>query len=429
MKTAVVVGTGAGGAAAAKELQGAFEVTILEAGREFHPFALDLAVPDTLKRTGLLFDEREIGLLFPAMKIEKTTGGIVHVRGIGTGGTTTLATGNALRQERALREIGVDLAPELGELEREIPISTDHQARWRQSTRALFDACRDMGLAPAPLPKMGANARCTRCGRCVLGCPSGAKWDSRSFVDDAIGRGSRLSTGCRVTAVRVEAGRATGVEARAGGRRLVVPADLVVLAAGGIGTPMILQGSGIRCEPRLFVDPVLCVAAPLEGALQNRELSMPFAAQRDGYIVAPYFDYLSYFFNPRWRWPARDTVSLMIKLADTEEGRIEGRRIRKALTERDRAVLAGARTLCLEILERVGIDRRHTFAGTLNAGHPGGMLPLEPADARSLHPARLPANLYVADATLLPRPLGNPPILTVMALARRVARAAAAAAA
>ena len=34
-----------------------------------------------------------------------------------------------------------------------------------------------------------------------------------------------------------------------------------------------------------------------------------------------------------------------------------------------------------------------------------------------------PGNLYVADASLLPRSLGNPPILTIMALATRVAKA------
>ena len=35
MKKAVIVGTGAGGAAAARELQGSFEVTVLEQGAEF----------------------------------------------------------------------------------------------------------------------------------------------------------------------------------------------------------------------------------------------------------------------------------------------------------------------------------------------------------------------------------------------------------
>jgi choline dehydrogenase-like flavoprotein len=73
--------------------------------------------------------------------------------------------------------------------------------------------------------------------------------------------------------------------------------------------------------------------------------------------------------------------------------------------------------------------QHRVFLGTLNAGHPGGMLPFTAAEAASLHPARLPTNLYVADASLLPRSLGNPPILTLLALAKKVARAALAAAA
>jgi choline dehydrogenase-like flavoprotein len=96
----------------------------------------------------------------------------------------------------------------------------------------------------------------------------------------------------------------------------------------------------------------------------------------------------------------------------------------KPLTAEDRRRLAEAEALCRRLLVRLGADPKEIFLGTLNAGHPGGMLPLTPAEAASLHSSRLPANLYVADATLLPRSLGNPPILTILALARRVARAA-----
>jgi choline dehydrogenase-like flavoprotein len=52
------------------------------------------------------------------------------------------------------------------------------------------------------------------------------------------------------------------------------------------------------------------------------------------------------------------------------------------------------------------------------------MLPLTAAEAETLHSERLPENVYVADASLFPRSLGNPPILTILALARRVARVA-----
>jgi choline dehydrogenase-like flavoprotein len=63
----------------------------------------------------------------------------------------------------------------------------------------------------------------------------------------------------------------------------------------------------------------------------------------------------------------------------------------------------------------------------MNAGHPGGMLPLTAQEALTMHNSRLPDNVYVADATLFPDSLGNPPILTIMAMAKRVARVAMAA--
>jgi choline dehydrogenase-like flavoprotein len=50
------------------------------------------------------------------------------------------------------------------------------------------------------------------------------------------------------------------------------------------------------------------------------------------------------------------------------------------------------------------------------------MLPLTEASAPVVHDDRLPENVFVADATLFPRSLGNPPILTIIALAKRVAR-------
>ena len=63
------------------------------------------------------------------------------------------------------------------------------------------------------------------------------------------------------------------------------------------------------------------------------------------------------------------------------------------------------------------------FLGTLKAGHPGGMLPLMSAEKYSLHNPALPDNLYVADATILPKAMENPPILTIMALAKKMAEA------
>jgi len=421
--SAIVVGSGAGGAAAAKELQGRFDVTVLEAGREFKPFTTGLAVPERLKRWGLLFDERHIRLLFPAMKVQRASGGMVLVRGLGTGGTTTLATGNALRLDGDLRALGIELDEEFDELGREVPVSTSHMAHWNTATRRLFGVFEEMGLEPRPLPKMRRRETCSNCGRCVLGCPSGAKWDSRELLREAVRRGARVVTGCPVREVVLEDGRAAGVIARLGGRRRRFDADVVVLAAGGLGSPAILQSSGLRTEPGLFVDPVLCVAARWAGARQDREIPMPFVADKGRYILSPYFDYLSYFFNSGWTPAAGDIVSLMIKLADTRSGTVGRNAIEKELTAPDTAALGAAVEACAEVLGRLGIGKGEMFFGTLNAGHPGGMLPLTKDDAETLRPRGLPENLYVADATLLPESLGKPPILTIMALAKKVAKA------
>jgi choline dehydrogenase-like flavoprotein len=422
MKKAVVVGSGAGGAAAARALQGAFDVTILEAGGEFRPFSRNLLRLEKLRKSGILFDERLIGIFFPVMKVRKTLDGICLVNGTGIGGTTTLSCGNGLRMDGDLKNLGIDLDGEFEELSKEVVFSTAHDARWTGTTRTLFRLCAEMGLKPAPIPKMGAYERCTGCGRCIFGCPNGVKWDSRSFLDEAVQKGARILVGYEVKKVSVEGRKAVGVIARHGAGYRAIPADLVVLAAGGLATPVILNNSGFRCEDRLFVDPVLCVAAELKGCAQNREVLMPFVVQREGYIVTPYFDYLSFFFNKKWRYPARNIYSIMIKLADESVGTIRGRRIVKKLTEGDRTKLNEAVELCIRLFGQMGVRREGTFLGTINAGHPGGMLPLTERERDSLHHSALPQNLYIADSTLLPRSPGNPPLLTIMALAKKVSR-------
>ena len=117
----------------------------------------------------------------------------------------------------------------------------------------------------------------------------------------------------------------------------------------------------------------------------------------------------------------KDLASIMIKLADEETGSISGKRIDKKMTESDQRRMDRAVDQSREILERLGVPVGKQFLGTLNAGHPGGMLPLTKAEKNSLHKDVLPENLYVADASLLPKAMGNPPILTIMALAKKIA--------
>jgi choline dehydrogenase-like flavoprotein len=113
---------------------------------------------------------------------------------------------------------------------------------------------------------------------------------------------------------------------------------------------------------------------------------------------------------------------MMIKLADEPHGWISGARIHKPLTDLDRRRLAEGVALGTEILGRLGAAPDEVVLGAVNAGHPGGMLPLTRDSAASFHDGRLPDNVYVADASLFPASLGNPPILTIVAMAKRIGR-------
>ncbi|MBN1425743.1 GMC family oxidoreductase [Candidatus Fermentibacteria bacterium] len=419
MKTAVVVGSGAGGATVARELQGAFQVTVLEAGGRFEPYGMSLGTMQRLKRARLLVSPRLIRVFFPPMRVA-ATGDMLVVSGRAVGGTTTLSTGNAVRADSALRAMGINLDDEFRRLYGELPIGTGHQARWRPITRRLWSAFKGAGLSPQPMPKVGEYHECVQCGRCVLGCPRGVKWDSRRLIAQAQTAGAELHTGWFVTRVQRHGGEVSGVWARRGPLWRFFPADVVVLAAGGLGTPAILQRSGLPFEKRLFVDPVLCVAGLQEGVAQCEELPMPFYTSHDGFMLSPYFDFVSFLFDPSWPSGARGIVGVMIKLADTPTGSIDGTRIDKRLSSRDMGRLDEAGDICSEVLERIGVAPGHQFRGLLNAGHPGGMVRLTGGDTATLHPAGLPPNLFVADASLFPTSLGAPPIMTIMALSLRI---------
>ena len=419
-RSALVIGSGAGGGMIARALQGKYQVTILEAGGDFHPFSLPISKMAALRHTRLFLDERMIRFLLPAMKVEKTPD-MVMVRGIGVGGTTTLATGNAVRYDGALRALGIDLDEQFEQLSQELPVTTAHQKHWTDVTRNMFHLFEKMSLNPVVTPKLMRSQDCVECGHCAIGCPTGAKWDTRELIRDALHRGASLIPHCRVTSLEIQNGLVKAVNAVRNGRKTVFQADIVLLCAGGLGTPVILRNSGIPCQDTLFVDPVLCVAGPLPGLRQDHQLLMPFISQQDGYILSPDMDYLSFFCNRDWRMSMADLASIMIKLADEEKGTTHGKHIRKVMTAKDRERMDIAVARSREILERLGVPAEKQFLGTLNAGHPGGMLSLTEAERNTLHSPLLPQNLYVADATILPASMGNPPMMTIMALAAKIA--------
>ena len=99
-----------------------------------------------------------------------------------------------------------------------------------------------------------------------------------------------------MTRVETRAGAVCGVQARVGRQTVRIATATVVLAAGGLGTPMILRSSGIaRAGERFFYDPVLVVNGTVDGLDAGFEPPMLAAADRldDGYLLTDLC-------RPRW---------------------------------------------------------------------------------------------------------------------------------
>ncbi len=418
---AIVVGSGAGGATAARELASkGFEVLVLEAGGHFKPFTRKISWAAPLRRTGVLGGEGTISRLFPAMEARRSSKDLVLVRGLATGGCTTISCGNIVRAERGLRELGLDLSPEFAALEKELAPAPVLNERWRPLTRKMFDAAHELGLMPQPTPKAVDALRCASCGLCELGCATGARWDSRRFLDEAVAGGARLRTGASVTRVLLQKGKVCGVAIGNGAEN--VKGELVVLAAGAIGDAQILRASGLPVQDRLWVDIVLTLGGVSKGANQLHEPPMVWFAQKEDFIISPYFDILSHWFHRPWRnVPVRDRVGVMVKLADEENGSVSSDgTVRKAVSGSDRRRLDGAVSLVRGMMEAAGVSGPFV-EGMLNGGHFGGTVPLAKGDVASMHPSSLPEGLWAADLSLAPRSQGLPTMLTASALALRVA--------
>ena len=421
---AIVVGSGAGGATAARELQSkGFEVLILEAGPPFKPFTRNIGFTEPLRGLGLLGGEGNFKYLFPHMKMARSSPDLLLVRGLCTGGSTVLSCGNMVKSHRGLEEIGLDLTPEFQELESEIKPQPLPRNMWRPLTSKMYDVANEIGLNPHATPKAVDPARCVSCGLCEIGCKAGARWDSRRFLREAVRKGAILYTDSRVEKVSMEGDIVKGVEVNCQGKIRKLEGDVVVLAAGGVGSAQILENSGLKTKDHLWADIVLTLGGVSKGARQLEEPPMVWYTEHRDYILSPYLDILSHFFHKPWRKVSiSDRVGLMVKLADAEKGAVfKDGKVEKSPTESDENRLKEAISLAEKLMIGAGVSEPFV-KGMYNGGHLGGTVPLRRNDVKKMKPSWLPEGLWVADLSLSPKSQGMPTIMLTAALALRVSR-------
>ncbi|MET8446092.1 GMC family oxidoreductase [Streptomyces sp. NPDC005209] len=282
---AVVIGSGAGGAMAARTLARAgLDVVVLEEGQHHSTESFGRRAPldrftDLYRDGGATVAVGRPPLLLPV--------------GRAVGGTTVVNSGTCYRTPdhvlaRWSKEFGFapaeDFGRRLDEVERTLRVATQPLDVLGGNGRIALAGASALGWGAAPLRRNAPG--CKGSCQCVVGCPTGAKQSVQlSVLPDACAAGARIVTGARVERVLVDADRpggprAAGVRVRREGGAVEILAPLVVVAAGALESPPLLRRSGLGRHPRLghnlSVHPATSVAGRFaepvtawEGVLQS----------------------------------------------------------------------------------------------------------------------------------------------------------------
>ncbi len=429
----IVVGSGPGGATLARELARAGrQVLLLERGidhRSRRYYGTYLGALIYTDRMSLLFTQEGLNIVRPLM----------------VGGATSMYCGCAAPPPDWMKtKYGIDLASEVAETCEELAIAPLPAALRGPASTRIAQAAQALGYDWQPQLKFMSPARTKKfdCGaKCMLGCRCGAKWSAAEWVDQAVAAGADLRTKARVERVLIEAGQAAGVQGTIAGKPFTARAGTVILCAGGIGTPRILQASGMpggagsglrRAGQGMTMDVTVMVYGFIKERGIGNEPPMTWSWEnaQEGYMLSTLIDpWLNYpiitalkgfrypLYWPRWN----HILGVMIKLKDEVSGGVfpDGK-ISKPLTPRDRERLAQAEAICHKILIEAGAKRDTLFTTPLRGTHPSGTVRL--GEMLDDHLQTEIPGLYVCDASVFPEALARPTVLTIIGLAKRLSK-------
>ena len=393
----IIVGTGAGGALLARELaKNDLPVTILEKG----PY---IKSKDAFEYYDKYNDS--VDLL--------TTTCI--------GGATIVSMSNMVRAlDEELLDYDVDLREAYEYVENLVDVHQLDDSHIGDGTQRFLDAGREMGLKPMKMPKAIREDDCIQCGKCAFGCPADAKWSGKDFVDEAVEAGATLICEADVFELISEDGKIKGVKYIKDNREEEIYGETVVLSAGAISSALILRSAGIDAGRELFFDPFVSVGGYLKDINFNTEVQMAGLVVGENFVLSPHFSSFIRSNIPDDSVTDKDILSIMVKTPDECKGYIDDDGdVYKTNTITDIRYLAEGVATAGFILEKAGVDPNTIGSTVYRGAHPGGTAPIGKIVNSNLETEI--SNLYVCDASVLPISPGKPPILTILALSKRLA--------
>jgi choline dehydrogenase-like flavoprotein len=473
---AIVIGSGAGGAFAARTLARAGRDTvILEEGERWDVARIRSTRP--VERFAGLYRDGGTTLALGVPTVVLPIGRAV-------GGTTVINSGTCFRPPATVQhEWHVDHGLRLAEPS--------------ELAERLTDVEQTIHAAPAPLDVIGANGKlalkgaerlgwpaaplirnapgCRGACQCAIGCPNNAKAGVHlTALPEACAAGAKVIQRLKVDRIITHNGRVTGIQAHdRNGRSVRIDAPLIAVCAGATETPPLLRRSGLGSHPRLgrglSIHPALNVAGSFEepvvawrGVLQS--VGIEQGHERDGVLIEATSTPpgMGSMILPgvgeellAGLRGAEHVATLGAMIADEPSGRVLGssrplilyqlsradaRRLRIAIAMMGRVMLAaGAREVNLGVgppihtvaeidpaVSRIQARRLHLAAFHPTGGCAGGSDPARhPADEHG--GLRGVDGVVIADASLLPTCPRVNPQMSIMAVAAGAATHAAAA--
>jgi len=420
----IVVGSGPGGATVARQMaQAGKEVLLLEKGKNHKNLGSYIGALSMLDRMGFYKSKEGLNML------KATT----------TGGATMVYSGSAAMPPPWLKtRYKIDLEGYASEICKELKVNILPEKYLGEASRRIMEAGNRLNQEWEPMPKLldvtkFKNGQ-SSAARTSLGLNYGERWTARDYINDAVEAGVVLMTRAECTDVIVENGVAVGVEVKIKkqGIKRFYGQD-IVLAAGGIPTPVLLQRAGIKDAGQgCVVDPTILIYGilPGKGAYTDPLVSVVSWKWYDsdgiriGTLIDPWlmtmlslakaglhqvFKILKY----------RKMAGILIKIKDELGGYVNDKgEVSKVLTDEDRVKIEKGVKIASDVLIEAGCKPKSIVRGQIRGAHPSGTCRIGDVVNENLETQI--ANLYVCDASVFPEALDRPTVITIIAFGRRL---------